>query len=75
VGEKRFEEAFAIDPALLDSEKATTVNGASILDEEEGFKEVLRTLLLLENGFTTKSSTNSGLDKDTDEILKEILTC
>ncbi|OCK99328.1 uncharacterized protein K441DRAFT_673645 [Cenococcum geophilum 1.58] len=72
VGEKRFEEAFAIDPALLDSEKATTVNGASTLDEEEGFKEAVENFTPPENGFTTKSSTNSGLDKDTNEILKEI---
>ncbi|OCL01698.1 hypothetical protein AOQ84DRAFT_306221 [Glonium stellatum] len=73
VGEKRFEEAFPIDPTLLDTEEAaTTVNVTNALEEEEDFREAVENFTPPENGFITKSYTDSGLNKDVDEILKEI---
>jgi hypothetical protein len=71
VGEKRFNDLFPIDPALLDPEEAKEVtNGTS--DEDELFKEAIENFTPLEADVLPGSEEKNEEAKDTDEVLKEI---
>ncbi|KAI0591013.1 hypothetical protein TUN199_02267 [Pyrenophora tritici-repentis] len=68
VGEKRFNEMFPIDPALLDAEEAQRVIANCTADEEEQFKEAV------DNFTPLDPSTPSSEEFDVYEILKSQLT-
>jgi hypothetical protein len=72
VGEKRFNEMFPIDPALLGPEEATNALTNGTTDEDEQFKEAVENFTPLEADVLPGSEEKSEEEKDTDEVLKEI---
>ncbi|CAA9962110.1 hypothetical protein PTNB73_03012 [Pyrenophora teres f. teres] len=72
VGEKRFNEMFPIDPALLDPEEAQRVLANGTVDEEEQFKEAVDNFTPIEYHAVLEKEEKSQEEKDTDEVLKEI---
>ena len=72
VGEKRFNEMFPIDPALLDSDQdmESAVNGA--IDEDEDFKAAVENFIPIEGEPFPETEDKSEEEKDTDELLKDI---
>jgi hypothetical protein len=72
VGEKRFNETFPVDPALLSPEEAeqALVNGTT--DEDEQFKEAVENFTPLEADILPGSEEKSEEERGTDEVLKEI---
>jgi hypothetical protein len=72
VGEKRFNQMFPIDPALLSPEKAkeTLTNGST--DEDEQFKEAVENFTPPEAVVLPGPDEKSEEEKGTDEVLKEI---
>ncbi|USP73314.1 hypothetical protein yc1106_00588 [Curvularia clavata] len=72
VGEKRFNEMFPVDPALLDPEEAnaTLTNGTA--DEDELFKEAVENFTPLDGNVLPGTEEKSQEEKDTDQILKDI---
>ena len=69
IGEKRFEEALILDPALaaIDDENAKPENDAEEELDEDTIKEAVENFEPVENPFSDEK-----LDKDAEEILREI---
>ncbi|KAF2815482.1 uncharacterized protein BDZ99DRAFT_516200 [Mytilinidion resinicola] len=76
VGEKRFEETFAIDPSLIDPSLLASTGAAESAsvgaDEDETFKDAVENFIPDETDFLAEAHAKAQLDKDTDEILAEI---
>ncbi len=72
VGEKRFNDMFPIDPALLDSDQAIEATANGDVDEEENFKEAVENFTPVEGGPFPETEEKSQEEKDTDELLKDI---
>lgn len=72
VGEKRFNEMFPIDPALLDAEEAIDVDTNGATDEDDGFKNVVEEFVPVEGGLIPEPEEKSEEEKGTDEVLREI---
>ncbi|KAF2752032.1 hypothetical protein M011DRAFT_415103 [Sporormia fimetaria CBS 119925] len=70
-GEKRFQETFPIDPALLGLDESSTTQAQSAEDEVESFKEVVEHFEPIEND-PFKSFRKSEDEKTTDDLLQEI---
>jgi hypothetical protein len=72
VGEKRFNDMFPIDPALLDTEEAneTDLNGTA--NEEDSFKDAVDNFVPIQDSVLLESEGKSEEEKGTDEILQEI---
>lgn len=72
VGEKRFNEMFPIDPALLDADEAVEVESNGATNEEDAFRAAVDNWE--PNLMTTKqdSEEKSEEEKGTDEVLQEI---
>lgn len=72
VGEKRFNEMFPIDPALLDPEEAKAVLANGTSDEDELFKEAVENFTPIEGDVLPGAEEKSQEEKDTDQVLKDI---
>lgn len=72
VGEKRFNEMFPIDPALLDPEEATTALPNGTAEEDELFKEAVENFTPIDGDVLPGTEEKSEEEKDTDQILKDI---
>ncbi|KAF2827413.1 hypothetical protein CC86DRAFT_466190 [Ophiobolus disseminans] len=72
VGEKRFNEMFPIDPALLDAEEAVEEEANGVADEDDGFGDVVDNFVPVEGSPFSESADKSEEEKDTDEVLREI---
>ncbi|KAL1800181.1 hypothetical protein ACET3X_000523 [Alternaria dauci] len=72
VGEKRFNDMFPIDPALLDPEEARRALTNGTADEDELFKEAVENFTPIEGGELPGMEEKTEEEKDTDEVLKEI---
>ncbi|KAF2501678.1 hypothetical protein BU16DRAFT_451222 [Lophium mytilinum] len=76
VGEKRFEDTFAIDPSLIDpsllASSGATESASIGADEDETFKDAVENFTPDETDFLAEAHAKAQLDKDTDEILAEI---
>lgn len=73
VGEKRFNEVFPIDPALLGEEGASEVDANEVAeDEEEVFKAAAEKFEPIQEGLLEEPKEKTELEKNTDEVLKEI---
>jgi len=72
VGEKRFQETFPIDPALLDAEQTNELEVNGTTDEDEGFKNAVENFVPLEEDVFPGTEEKTDEEKDTDEVLKEI---
>lgn len=72
VGEKRFNEMFPIDPALLDAEDTVEVESNGATNEEDGFKEAVDNWVPNDHSMTQDSEGKSEEEKGTDEVLQEI---
>ncbi|KAH7085405.1 hypothetical protein BKA63DRAFT_431581 [Paraphoma chrysanthemicola] len=72
VGERRFNEMFPIDPALLDGDETAVVETSGAADEDEGFKDAVENFEPIEGGILPEPQEKSEEEKDTDEILEEI---
>ncbi|KAF2714142.1 hypothetical protein K504DRAFT_462575 [Pleomassaria siparia CBS 279.74] len=70
IGEKRFNDTFAIDPALLGLDESSEVGVDCIIDEEEDLKDAVENFTPFEVDPFAKD--RSELEKNTDEILDEI---
>jgi hypothetical protein len=72
VGEKRFNEMFPIDPALLDSEEAVEDEANGTTNEDDAFKDAVDNFVPIESGVLLEPEVKSEAEKDTDEVLQEI---
>lgn len=72
VGEKRFNEMFPIDPALLDEAEAVDFEANGATDEEAGFKDAVDNFVPVEGGILPEPEGRSEEEKDTDEVLQDI---
>jgi hypothetical protein len=72
VGEKRFNEMFPIDPALLDSEEAVEDEADGTTNEDDAFKDAVDNFVPIESGVLLEPEVKSEAEKDTDEVLQEI---
>ncbi|RAR09506.1 hypothetical protein DDE82_001621 [Stemphylium lycopersici] len=72
VGQKRFNEMFPIDPALLDPEEAKAALANGITDEDEMFKEAVENFTPIDGHVLPGSEEKSEEEKDTDDLLKDI---
>jgi hypothetical protein len=72
VGEKRFNEMFPIDPALLDADAAVELGADGSTNEEDSFKDAVDNFVPVESGVSIEPEGKSEEEKDTDEILREI---
>ncbi|KAH7401445.1 hypothetical protein BKA66DRAFT_450447 [Pyrenochaeta sp. MPI-SDFR-AT-0127] len=72
VGEKRFNDMFPIDPALLGAEDATETQVNGVANEDDGFKEAVDSFVPVEGDPFPEEEEKSEEEKDTDEVLKEI---
>lgn len=72
VGEKRFNDMFPIDPALLDPEEAKRALANGTTDEDELFKEAVENFTPIEGDELPGMEEKTEEEKDTDEVLKEI---
>ncbi|PSN62450.1 hypothetical protein BS50DRAFT_624315 [Corynespora cassiicola Philippines] len=70
VGEKRFNDLFPIDPALLGETEGQDAEDAAAEDEE--FKEAVENFTPIELDPILVSSEKSELERDTEEVLQEI---
>lgn len=71
VGEKRFNEMFPIDPALLDAEEAVEGDVNGVTHEDDSFKDVLDNFIPVE-GNPFLETEKSEEEKGTDEVLLEV---
>ncbi|KAJ4365834.1 hypothetical protein N0V83_008455 [Neocucurbitaria cava] len=72
VGEKRFNETFPVDPALLGAEEVTDTDVNGVTHEDEGFEEAVANFVPVEEDALPGAEEKSEEEKDTDELLKEI---
>jgi hypothetical protein len=72
VGEKRFNEMFPIDPALLDAGESIEIEVNGATDEEDGFKEAVDNFVPIEGGVLPEPEGKSEEEKGTDDVLQEI---
>jgi hypothetical protein len=72
VGEKRFNEMFPIDPALLDAEEAMDIEVNGATEEEDGFKEAVDNFVPIEGGVLPEPQGKTEEEKGTDDVLMEI---
>jgi hypothetical protein len=72
VGEKRFNDMFPIDPALLGAEDAIENDVNGTVDDEAGFKEAVDNFEHIEGGVLPVTEEKSEEEKGTDEVLQEI---
>jgi hypothetical protein len=76
VGEKRFEETFAIDPSLLDPDLLSSTGAVGstdiIDDDDETFKDAVENFTPDTTDFLAEANEKAKLEKDTDEVLAEI---
>lgn len=72
VGEKRFNDMFPIDPALLDADGVTETEVNGIANEDEDFKAAVDSFVPVEGDPFPEPEEKSEEEKDTDEVLKEI---
>ncbi|EUC39265.1 hypothetical protein COCCADRAFT_31645 [Bipolaris zeicola 26-R-13] len=72
VGEKRFNEMFPIDPALLDPEEAEAALASGTADEDELFKEAVENFTPIDGDVLPGTEEKSEEEKDTEQILKDI---
>jgi hypothetical protein len=72
VGEKRFNEMFPIDPALLDAEEAIDIEVNGATDEDDGFKEAVDNFVPIEGGVLPEPQGKTEEEKDTEDVLLEI---
>ncbi|KAF2266193.1 hypothetical protein CC78DRAFT_615269 [Lojkania enalia] len=70
VGERRFHETFPIDPALLGL--GEPLDAKDTLDESEDFKDAVENFVPVDHDPFLESSNKSQLEKDTEEVLREI---
>ncbi|KAK8217862.1 hypothetical protein IWZ01DRAFT_428362 [Phyllosticta capitalensis] len=73
VGERRFQQSFAIDPALVDAQAGDAVNGESApdADEDEAFKEAVESFEPQELNVPEKID-REDKEREVDEILNDI---
>lgn len=71
VGERRYNDTFPLDPALLGLEDSIETEGNGAADEVEKFKEAVENFDPVEAD-PFESTEKSDLDKNTDEVLQEI---
>ncbi|KAF2738261.1 hypothetical protein EJ04DRAFT_573970 [Polyplosphaeria fusca] len=71
VGEKRFNDTFPVDPALLDLDKANNSETRQIPNEDEDFKVAVENFVTDDNPLL-KPQKQADLEKETEEILQEI---
>lgn len=71
VGEKRFNETFPIDPALLDADGSSEIEVNATVDEEESFKDAVEKFVPMEGAIFPEKEKSED-EKDTDEVLREI---
>ncbi|KAH8727169.1 hypothetical protein GQ44DRAFT_678208 [Phaeosphaeriaceae sp. PMI808] len=72
VGERRFNEMFPIDPALLDAGEEANTEANGITDEENSFKDAVDNFVPIESNPLLGPKEKSEEEKDTDEVLQEI---
>lgn len=72
VGEKRFNETFPIDPALLGTEIDAETNTNGVPDEDENFKEAVENFVPIEGNPLAEVEGKGEDEKDSEEVLKEI---
>lgn len=72
VGERRFNEMFPIDPALLDPNEVPEDEVNGVTDEDESFREAVENFVPVEGDIFPGTEEKSEEEKDTDELLKEI---
>ncbi|KAI8939333.1 hypothetical protein NX059_003124 [Plenodomus lindquistii] len=72
VGEKRFNETFPIDPALLDADAAAEMDANGTVDEEASFKDAVDKFEPIGIDAFAEKKERSEEEKDTDEVLQEI---
>ncbi|KAF2799494.1 hypothetical protein K505DRAFT_356545 [Melanomma pulvis-pyrius CBS 109.77] len=70
IGEKRFNDTFPIDPALLGLDESAEVGTNSAVDNEEDFKDAVENFTPVEADPFSKEK--SDVEKNTEEILEEI---
>ncbi|EKG16615.1 hypothetical protein MPH_06196 [Macrophomina phaseolina MS6] len=73
VGEKRFNEVFAVDPALMEAQPGEAMEGVTeeLANEDEAFKEAAEQFEPEEFNAPEKLG-QEGANKETDELLQEI---
>ncbi|KAF1843937.1 uncharacterized protein K460DRAFT_418919 [Cucurbitaria berberidis CBS 394.84] len=72
VGEKRFNETFPIDPALLSAEEVNGADANGATSEEAGFEEAVANFVPVDADVLPGTDEKSEEEMDTDEVLKEI---
>lgn len=72
VGEKRFNDMFPVDPALLDGDNVTDGEANGIADNDEDFKQAVEDFVPVEAPAFFEIEEKSQEEKDTDEVLTEI---
>ncbi|KAF2026821.1 hypothetical protein EK21DRAFT_73301 [Setomelanomma holmii] len=72
VGEKRFNDIFPVDPALLNGDEAVAAEIDGPTDKDDGFKDAVENFDPIEGGVLPQPEEKSQEEKDTDEILFEI---
>ncbi|KAL5120366.1 hypothetical protein ACEQ8H_001656 [Pleosporales sp. CAS-2024a] len=72
VGEKRFNDMFPIDPALLGGEEAVEAETNGAGDEEASFKEAVDNFEEADNAALSLLEEKTDEHKGTDEVLQEI---
>ncbi|KAF2086270.1 hypothetical protein K490DRAFT_74515 [Saccharata proteae CBS 121410] len=77
IGEKRFHQAFVIDPALFDAQPGEAMEESNEVDEVETFKEAAECfepeeLNIPNSNSVKKTDEEAKHDKDVEEILRDI---
>ncbi|KAF2868952.1 hypothetical protein BDV95DRAFT_609213 [Massariosphaeria phaeospora] len=72
VGEKRFNDAFPIDPDLLDLDATAKGDANGTADEDECFQEAVENFDPIGIDPSLETAENSDPDKNTEEVLDEI---
>ena len=71
IGGKRFNDTFPIDPELLDLDTTEKPSTNGLADEADSFKDAVEAFAPVE-GDPFEEKVHSELDKDTNEVLREI---
>jgi hypothetical protein len=73
VGERRFNEMFPIDPALLDVKEVADVEVNGVTADDDEFRDAVDNFVPIEEAASLPvSDEKNQQDKDTDEVLREI---
>lgn len=72
IGQKRYEQTFALDPALVETHEDATTDAASVsADDEKALAEAVADFVPESNEFAEQSAADQH-EKERDEVLKEI---